>query len=241
MEDININLVKNNQYYIRTPFECEVIKLLVENKDDLSENQPVAVLKTDNFYFELESEYPGLVNRIDVKEEDVLGRWDVLMTVNVKRNYGSSNVTVNSEEHELLFDFQQNTLPQCFYNNKKSFPSMVDEDFVFKLIKDIYDEYDLMVPFRIDDLNVVVDNIDGIDLVRVDFPDFKAQLLAIRLYFLINDEIGKYQCFSCEMNLDDDLMIFSINDEQGHLTRFNYGNAPENIELEKQRVIEIFR
>ena len=37
MEDISITLVKNNKYYIKTPFKCEVIKLLVENNEDLSE------------------------------------------------------------------------------------------------------------------------------------------------------------------------------------------------------------
>ena len=42
------------------------------------------------------------------------------------------------------------------------------------------------------------------------------------------------------MSLDDELMIFSINDDQGHLTRFNYGIAPDNPDLEKQRIIEIF-
>jgi len=241
MEDISITLVKNNKYYLKTPFECEVVKLLVESNNELSENQPVAVLKAGDFYFQLESEYPGMINHINVKEGDVLGRWSVLMTVSVKRNYGSFNVAVNSEEHKLLFDFQQHALPQYFYDNKNSFSSIVNEDLVFKLVKDIFDGHDLITPFRIDDLNVVVDNIDGIDLVRVDFPDFKAQLLATRLYFLINDELGKHKCFSCELNLDDELMIFSINDDQGHLTRFNYGNAPDNLDLEKQRIIEIFQ
>ena len=241
MEDISITLVKNNKYHLKTPFECEVVKLLVESNNELSENQPVAVLKAGDFYFQLESEYPGMINHINVKEGDFIGRWSVLMTVDIKRNYGSLNVTVNSEEYELFFDFQQHALPQYFYENKTSFSSIVNEDLIFKLVNDIYDDHDLMTPFRIDDLNVVVDNIDGIDLVRVDFPDFKAQLLATRLYFLINDELGKYKCFSCELNLDDELMIFSINDDQGHVTRFNYGNAPDNLDLEKQRIIEIFQ
>ena len=240
MKDINITLVKNNQYYIKTPFDSQVIKILVEGNDNVSENQPVAVLKADDFYFQLESEYPGIINGINVAEGDVLGRWDVVMTVGVKRNYGSFNVNVNSEEHELLFDFQQNALPKYFYDNIESFSSMVNEDLVFSMVKDIYGERDLMTPLRIDDLNVIVENVDGIDLVRIDFPDYNVPLLANRLYFLIDDESGKHKCFSCEMSLDDELMIFSINDDQGHLTRFNYGIAPDNPDLEKQRIIEIF-
>lgn len=240
MKDINITLVKNNQYYIKTPFDSQVIKILVEGNDNVSENQPVAVLKADDFYFQLESEYPGIINGINVADGDALDRWDVVMTVGVKRNYGSFNVNVNSEEHKLLFDFQQNALPKYFYDNIESFSSMVNEDLVFSMVNDIYGERDLMTPFRIDDLNVIVENVDGIDLVRIDFPDYNVPLLANRLYFLIDDESGKYKCFSCEMSLDDELMIFSINDDQGHLTRFNYGIAPDNPDLEKQRIIEIF-
>lgn len=241
MEDISITLVKNNKYYIKTPFKCEVIKLLVENNEDLSENQSIAILKADNFIFELESEYPGIINNIIVDEGDVLNRWDVLMSVDVKKNYGEVNVEVNSTDYKLIYDFQHDILPNYFYNNKKSFADNVDEYLVFNLIKEIFDKNNMIVPFRMDELNVEIDDADGNIMIRVDFPDFKALLLVNRFYFMINEEKGNYKCFTCEKNLDGELMIFSVNDDEGHLTRFNYGNAPESIDLEKQRIIEIFQ
>ena len=238
MEDVSINLIKNNKYYIKTPFKCEVIMILVESNTELSVNQSVAILKTDNFIFELECEYPGIINDIYVGEGDFLNRWDMLMSVDVKKNYDAVDVEVNSLDYKLIYDFQQNTLPNYFYAHLKSFADNINEKLIFKLIKNVYDENNMIVPFSMDELNVEID--EGI-MIRVDFPDFKTPLLAIRFYFLVDEELGNYKCFSCEKNLDDELMIFSINDDEGHLTRFNYGNAPESIDLEKQRIIEIFQ
>ena len=238
MEDISITLVKNNRYYVKTPFKCEVIRILVESNTELSVNQPVAILKTDNFIFELECEYPGIISNIFVCEGDVINRWDMLMSVDVKKNYGEVNVEVNSEDYKLIYDFQQNILPNYFYTHIKSFKDNINENLIFTLVKDVFDENNMIVPFDLDELNV---EIDEDIMIRVDFPDFKTPLLANRFYFLIDEELGKYKCFSCEKNLDDELMIFSINDDEGHLTRFNYGNAPASIDLEKQRIIEIFQ
>lgn len=243
MKDIVINLVENNQYYVKTPFKGEIIRLLVSENDEVGENQCIGVVKTDRFYFELECEYPGIIGEIFFSEGDIVDRWDTLTVINVKENYDRIDmINVNSKEYDLLYNFQQKDLPKAFYTNVNSFLSEISNNadkFIFNLIKDIFDDNNLILPFDSFDLSVSVEKINGNDFIQLNWPDFKIPLLAKRSYFLVNGDNLQY--FTCENSLDNELMISAIIDNNGHLIRYNYGSAPNDIDLEKNRIIEIFQ
>ena len=249
MEDINISIIKNNQHYIKTPFKGKVINLLPNLGQNISENEKVAVLKTDKFYFEVESEYPGIVSEINCNKDELLDKWDTIIVVDVKENYDQIknlkdfNIDVNSKDYDMIFKFQQEVLPEYFYSRKDSFLDEMtnDENLIFNLINYIYDRKNMIVPFDSDDLDVSFEVIGGDVLIIVGWPDFKSPLLALRSYFLINEKSNGFQYFTCERSLENEMMISSVVEFNDSLTRYNYGLAPKDINLEKQRIIDIFQ
>lgn len=245
MDDININLVKNNRYYIKSPFKGKILRLFVNENDDVGINDGVALLKTEKFYIEIECEYPGIVGNIIVNEDDTVNKWDTLMIVDVKKNYHEVNIydfKVNSKNHNLIYNFQQKVLPQYFYCEKSFFQdvSQKREKLIFDLIQKYAQDLNMINPLDMEDLTVNINNIDGNDVVQLIWPDFESPLLALRTYFLIKSESGKCQYFTCEKSLEDELMISCIVENDGVLTRYNYGHAPDDVGLEKDRIIEIF-
>lgn len=247
MEDRVINLVKNNQYFIKSPFDGEIISIFISNDEELEINQKICLLKTDNSYVELDCEFPGIVNDILVDVGSTVKRWDVVAVVDVKENYDDVrnlvdfNFEANSEDYNLIYNFQQHDLARYIYDNIESFIKRCqrDDKTVFNLIDEIYDDENLIIPFKKNDLNVYCHDIGDIRMVQIIWPDFKSPLLAHRIYILV-DESGNAMYFACEKSLDGKLMISSIIDENGHLTRYNYGRSPESIDLEKERIVEIF-
>lgn len=246
MDDIYINLVKNNQHYIKTPFKGKIIRLLVRENDEVGIDESVAVLKTDKFYIEVESEYPGTVKCIGVNEGDIVDRWDGLMVVDVKSNYedaGLSDLKVNSKSYNLIYSFQQSVLPGYFYS-KKSFLSEISEKkekLIIDLIKEHADNQNLINPIGMGDLSVDIEDVDGNSVVQLFWPDLKSPLLAKRTYFVINPQSGKRQYFTCEKSLENELMISSIVEHEGGLTRYNYGGSPDDVDIEKERIIGFFQ
>ncbi len=248
MKDVTLDIVKDNLYFIKSPFNGRIIIINVENGKYVDKGQVMALVKTDSAYVDVESEYSGIVERICVNPGSDVEKWQNLAVVNVKNSkelYYFNNIatTDKSPDYEVIYTFQQEVLPGLIYSETENFIKGIAFDesgFIYFLFKEFYENNKRDFPFEKDDFIIVEQVIGDIIFIEIDWPKLNGPLLAWRTYILINSVNQKIQVFNTERYHEDDMIIVSVLPVDGQLKHYNYGIAPDEVKLEKQKVINIF-
>ena len=84
MDDLSIDIVKDNIYYIKSPFKGEIIRFFADIGDSVEKGQTVALFKTNNGYVDIETEYGGVVSDIACGIDETLEKWDDILVVELE-------------------------------------------------------------------------------------------------------------------------------------------------------------
>ena len=246
MKDLNVDIVRDNNYFVKSLLDGEVIRFFVSENDLVEKNQIIAVVKSDNCYLEITADFPGTVVKICADIDEPLKKWDDIAVVDVTfaSDLNKNEIPVNSPDYTVIYTFQQEILPKLIYGETEKFIGGINQEhgkFIYFLLKEVYSNNRMIIPFISDDFKVKEEIFaNDIIVVTITWPDVESPLLTRRSYILMHPQSRKIQYFTCERSLDGEFMISTIIPARGNLTRYNYGAAPEGLEAEKGRVIEIF-
>lgn len=238
MENLTIDIVKDNRYFLKSPFAGELILFYVDANDSVQKDQVIGVLKTDHGYVDLVSDFPGIIESVNVKLNGNVRKWQDIIVVNLKED------SADTPDYDIIYTFQQETFPKFIYNDTaKLLKGIAHEEgeFVFYLFKKFYENYNKEIPFRQSDFDISETLVeDRIVLIGIDWPKLSTPLLTLRSYILIDTVKESVGYFVCERSLENKLMIsFIIQIEKG-LKRFDYGEAPDDLTAEKEKIVNIF-
>lgn len=248
MDDLSIDIVKDNIYYIKSPFKGEIIRFFVDIGDSVEKSQTVALFKTNNGYVDIETEYGGVVSDIACGIDETLEKWDDILVVELEEKLADDFLNIatspDSADYAILYSFQQDILPTLFYGDTEKFIkgfSMDKANFIYFLLSEIYENQDMEIPFSVKSFNVIEQiAYNDIIFIRIDWKYLNTQLLTKSIYVLINSKTKKIQYFTCENGAQNQLVLCSIVPVDGQLARYNYGPAPSDLELEAGKILEIF-
>ena len=248
MDDLSIDIVKDNIYYIKSPFKGEIIRFFADIGDSVEKGQTVALFKTNNGYVDIENEYSGVVSDIACGIDETLEKWDDILVVELEEKLADDFLNIatspDSADYAILYSFQQDILPTLFYGDTEKFIkgfSMDKANFIYFLLSEIYENQDMEIPFSVKSFNVIEQiAYNDIIFIRIDWKYLNTQLLTKSIYVLINSKTKKIQYFTCENGAQNQLVLCSIVPVDGQLTRYNYGPAPSDLELEAGKILEIF-
>ncbi|MDO5815420.1 MAG: biotin/lipoyl-containing protein [Methanobrevibacter sp.] len=246
MKDLSIDIIKDNNYFVKSPCDGEIIRFFVDKGDEVLKNQLMAVLKSENSYIEIEAEFPGRVTDVCRQIDEPIKKWDDIAVVDVtsKNHLDGIPVSVHSPDYTVIYTFQQEILPKLIYSETEKFIEGIGHEqgkFIYFLLKEVYTNNHMTIPFKPEDFEVVRE-IFGEDIIvlTIRWPNLQAPLLTVRSYILIHPQSRKIQYFTCEKSLNDEFMISSIIPSRDGLTRYNYGVAPDSLQAEKRKAIKIF-
>jgi hypothetical protein len=249
MKDISLDIVKEDKYYLKSPFDGQIIDLFIDDKGYVEKGQIIAILKTRNFYVEIESEFSGAIRQVRVEVNQFIKKWEDILVVDISKGsildeFTNIATSVNSYDYGLIYTFQQEIIPKLIYNETSHFLkgiSLDKEGFIYFLFKEVYDNNKMDIPFSRSDFRITEEIIDdNIIMIKIDWPNIDRPLLTRTSYILIDETGQKIQYFTCEKSLNHELMISSILYVGQYLTRYNYGPAPANKKLEKEYIVDIF-
>ncbi len=196
----------------------------------------------------MEAEYSGIVEMLCVNSVSDVEKWQDLAVVNVENSkelyyFNNIAVTDKSPDYEVIYAFQQEVLPGLIYSETENFIKGIALDergFIYFLFKEFYENSNMTIPFEKDDFIIIEEVIGDIIFIEIDWPKLNGPLLAWRTYILINSVNQKIQVFNTERYHEDDLIIVSVLPVDSRLKYYNYGIAPGDVKLEKQKIINIF-
>ena len=141
MDDLSIDIVKDNIYYIKSPFKGEIIRFFADIGDSVEKGQTVALFKTNNGYVDIETEYGGVVSDIACGIDETLEKWDDILVVELEEKLADDFLNIatspDSADYAILYSFQQDILPTLFYGDTEKFIkgfSMDKANFIYKII-----------------------------------------------------------------------------------------------------------
>lgn len=246
MDNLSIDIVKNNKYYLKSPFKGQLISFSINDNDHITEGQVIGVLKTKNAYVEIESDYSGVVEKIEVEVNEQVEKWQDLMVIDLGNEETSQNIadSVDSNDFNVIYTFQHEAFPKFIYiDTAKLLTGIAHEEgeFIYYLLKKFYENYDIDIPFTKDQFTISEAlNENKIALIGIDWPKLSNPLLTIRSYILIDTSKGAVGYFSCEKSLEGIPTLFFILPIEDKLTRFDYGPAPDDLSLEREKVVDSF-
>lgn len=236
MKDLSIDIVKDNKYFLKSPFNGQLVLFYVEENDYVKKDQTVAVMKTDHGYIDVESDFSGIVSKVNVKLNDDVEKLQDLIVVEVKDDAAS--------DYDIIYTFQQEAFPRFIYNDTaKILMGLAHEEgeFVFYLLSMFYENYGTEIPFTGEDFIISEARGDNdIVLIGISWPRLDAPLLTLRSYILIDTVKEEIGYFTCEKGVDDALRMSFIVPIADDLKRFDYGTVPDDIALEQKKVVGSF-
>jgi hypothetical protein len=258
MDDKVIEIIKDNKYHVKFPFEGKIIRFSFDENDRVNEGDVLAILKSRNSYIELEAEYGGTVSEICVQVDETLSKWDTVMIIDLDEDrevdivddlFGNADEfadAAGSKDYGIIYVFQQDILPNFIYDNPELFSLTVTaerERVIYELLKSTYELKGYEMPFSLEEFNIdlgLADE-DKIIFIRIDWPIVEGPLLSCRTYVLIDSRTSKIQYFTSEKSFGNSLMLSSVIQSEDGLMRANYGSVEDDLEIEKMRLLEIFR
>ena len=173
-------------------------------------------------------------------DEENFSRMAELMTENLKNQRVKGNPKIN----EVMYEFQQNFLPQYLFNSIPKF--FVDfrthrENFFYMMISRIYEmTFNKRFPGFIEDFYCSIEIIDSnYELIIINW-DTEQTMLAKRMYIISDLTYTNAAYFLTEVTWGGGLMLCSVGVKpDGSLGRANFGNIPDNENLEIRRILEL--
>ena len=253
MKDKTIDIIKNNIYYLRSPFKGKISQIKINNGQNINKGDVVATIEYgEDFLITIKSEYDGTIQNISKRNGNYVEKWESIMTIQLEGidtrvsfvdDVSDQFLKPQREDYRILYDFQQTILPHFIYNQRDAFLLCIAEekDIIFELLKSLYEMRNKNIPFKSSDFIKDVDIINNeIILMEVNCPKIEGVLLADRIFIAAHRNYPKIQYFTMEESFGGKIMLSSIIMRNGKLSRSNYGPVENNREIQKRRVLDIF-
>ncbi len=153
-------------------------------------------------------------------------------------------VSGNPKINEVMYQFQQQILPQYLFNSVPKF--FVEfrthqEGLLYGMISKLYEmEFNERFPGFTEDFHCSIEIINSTyELIVINW-DTQQTLLAKRMYIISDLTYSNAVYFLTEVTWDGGLMLCSVGIKPDQsLGRANFGNIPDNEDLEISRILQI--
>ena len=197
MKDLSIDIVKDNKYFLKSPFNGQLVLFYVEENDYVKKDQTVAVMKTDHGYIDVESDFSGIVSKVNVKLNDDVEKWQDLIVVEVKDDAAS--------DYDIIYTFQQEAFPRFIYNDTaKILMGLAHEEgeFVFYILSMFYENYGTETKNDTE----IASQVQNIKELEAEINKLKNQIAFMKNKILCKscgnqNEVGSLYCAKCGENL----------------------------------------